>query len=145
MADFTASAIIHRPVHEVFSYITNVENIPEIMPNVVKMVKITEGPLQEGTRFLETRSIRGRHTSTEIEYVEYKENELLTTKSESNGLTILYRYLFSEIEEGTQVELDAILQTTGLKMRLTKGLLVNMIKKEDGNQLVYLKDMLEKE
>lgn len=143
MADFKSSVIIERPIKEVFEYMIGMENVSEIMPNVVKMEKITDGPLQPGTKFMETRMIRGREMQNEIELIEYQENRSYATKSEINGLGTIYRYDFQEIEEGTQVQFEAEVQTKGLWMKLTKKFIVDMIKKEDGFQLKYLKEEME--
>ncbi|QED49799.1 SRPBCC family protein [Cytobacillus dafuensis] len=143
MADFRSSVIIHKPVKAVFDYITSMENTSEIMPNVVKMEKLTEGPIGKGTKFKETRSVRGNTVNADIEMVEYEQDKLFKTRSDSNGLIVEYTYIFHEIEEGTQVELDASVKTSGLRMKLTKHFIVKMIKREDGFQLEYLKEMLE--
>jgi carbon monoxide dehydrogenase subunit G len=145
MADFRSSVVIHRPVEEVFHYVVSMENVHELMPNVVKMEKQTEGPLKAGTIFLETRLISGRNIQAEVEMTEYTENQSFATKTNSNGLITEYKYHFHPVEEGTQVDLEAHITTTGLKMRLTKPILVKMIKREDGSQLVYLKEMFEQE
>ncbi|MBS4190009.1 SRPBCC family protein [Bacillus sp. FJAT-49705] len=145
MADFRSSVIIHKPVKEVFDYIASMENTSEIMPNVVKMEKLTEGPIGKGTKFKETRSVRGNTVNADVEMVEYEQDKLFKTRSNSNGLIVEYTYIFHEIKEGTQVELDASVKTSGLRMRLTKYFIVKMVKREDGFQLDYLKEMLEDE
>jgi len=144
MADFRSSAIIDKPVHEVFQYVASMEHMPEIMPNVVKVEKLTEGDIGKGTLFKETRQVRGTTISADIEVLEFEQDKLFKTSTDSNGLITEYVYTFHEIAEGTQVELDAFIKTTGLRMKLTKGLIVKMIKREDGFQLEYLKEVLEK-
>ncbi|MBY0123391.1 SRPBCC family protein [Bacillus sp. S/N-304-OC-R1] len=143
MADFRSSVIIHKPLSEVFHYMASMENVSEMMPNVVKMEKLTEGPIGKGTKLKETRSVRGKTVNADIEFVEYKQDQTFITRSNSNGLITEYVYNFHEIEEGTQVEFDAFVKTSGLVMKLTKRFIVDMIKKEDGFQLEYLKEMLE--
>ncbi|WNS75341.1 SRPBCC family protein [Bacillus sp. DTU_2020_1000418_1_SI_GHA_SEK_038] len=143
MADFRSSVIIHKPISEVFHYMASMENVPELMPNVVKMEKLTEGPIGKGTRFKESRSVRGNTVNADIEMIQYIQDQAFTTRSNSNGLITEYAYAFHEIEEGTQVEMDAFVKTSGLRMKLTKRLIVKMIKREDGFQLEYLKEMLE--
>ncbi|MBU8880983.1 SRPBCC family protein [Bacillus sp. FJAT-29790] len=145
MADFRSSVIIYKPVKEVFKYLAGMENAHEIMPNVVEMEKETAGEIGKGTKFRETRMVRGKKINAEIEYVQYKQDQSFTSRSNSNGLIVEYQYVFHEIEEGTQVELAAYIKTSGLVMKLTKGLIVKMIKREDGNQLQYLKEMLEED
>lgn len=47
------------------------------------------------------------------------------------------------MDEGTQVDLEANIKTTGFKMKLLRKFLVNMVHREDGYQLTNLKNMLE--
>ncbi|MBP3039187.1 SRPBCC family protein [Bacillaceae bacterium Marseille-Q3522] len=144
MANFKASAIIHKNVAEVFAFITNPDNIPEIMPNVVKWEKVTEGAVGKGTKIKETRAIRGRSSTAEIEFIDFEQNRHFAIENSNNGLVVIYRYMFTEIPEGTQADLKAEVKTSGVRMRLTKPIIVKMLKQEDGNQLKYLKKMLEK-
>ncbi|MBP2243224.1 carbon monoxide dehydrogenase subunit G [Cytobacillus eiseniae] len=145
MADFRSSVIIQKPIDEVFNYMSGMENVHEVMPIVVKMEKLTDGEIGAGTKFKETRLVRGKNVYAEVEYVQYEQNRSFTSRSNSNGLIVEYKYMFHEIEEGTQVEFEAFIKTTGLRMRLSKPMIVKMIKREDGYQLENLKNMLEKE
>ncbi|PLR79090.1 hypothetical protein CU633_02205 [Bacillus sp. V3-13] len=143
MADFQTSITIDKPLNEVFAFMVNLENSPEFMPNVIKSEKITDGPTSAGTKYLETRYISGRETQAEVVFTGFKENRSYTVNSETNGFGVIFHYTFQEVDEATRVELTATIETTGLMMKLTKPLLVKMIKREDGNQLQYLKDVLE--
>ncbi|RHW40266.1 DUF3284 domain-containing protein [Neobacillus notoginsengisoli] len=144
MVDFQSSVLIEQPVEVVFEYVASMENMPEIMPNVVKIDKGGLEKLKSGDKVVETRMIRGRETETEIEITAFEENKLFAYKSEMNGLQSVYRYLFEETAEGaTKVTFEMAIKTSGFVMGLTKRFLVNMLKREDGNQMVYLKDMLE--
>ncbi|UII55825.1 SRPBCC family protein [Cytobacillus spongiae] len=144
MADFQSSVIIHKPIHEVFDYMTNLQNMPEIMPNVVHAELTTGGTIEKGSTYVETRRVRGREVNAEVEFIEFEKEKTYTTKSITNGLVVLYRYDFDAIEEGTQVQFQATVETKGFMMKLTKRFLVNILKSEDGNQLRYVKDDLEK-
>ncbi|MGG0718996.1 SRPBCC family protein [Robertmurraya massiliosenegalensis] len=143
MADFQSSIIIRKPVEEVFKYLLTLENIPEIMPNVVKLEKLTEGPIKKGTKLLETRNVRGRETKAEIEMTEYERNQIYQTKSVAGGITITYTYLFATIEEGTQVQFEADVKIKGLFSFFSRRALVKIMKQEDGYLLQYLKEELE--
>ncbi|EWG12234.1 MAG: SRPBCC family protein [Bacillota bacterium] len=144
MADFRSSEIINKPVHEVFDYMIKMENVPELMPFVVKVEKQTEGETGKGTKFVETRMVRGKKISADVEIIDFEQDRTYTTRSNANGLITEYKYDFHEIEEGTQVEMEATVKTSGLVARLTKRFIVNIVKREDGSQLQYLKEMMEK-
>ena len=144
MADFQSSVVINQPVEIVFEYVANLENMPEIMPNVVKIDKRGLERLNEGDKVVETRMIRGRETEAELEITAFEKNKLFAYKSETNGLQSVYRYIFESVEEGqTRASFEMDIKTSGIVMGLTKRFIVNMLKREDGNQMVYLKDMLE--
>ncbi|CAM3628691.1 SRPBCC family protein [Cytobacillus oceanisediminis] len=144
MADFRSSEIINKPVHEVFNYMVTMENAPELMPYVVKVEKQTEGEIGRGTKFIETRMVRGKNIKADVEIIDFEKDKTYTTRSNANGLITEYKYAFHEIEEGTQVEMEANVKTSGLVAKLTKRFIVNIVKQEDGSQLQYLKEMLEK-
>ncbi|GIN63142.1 hypothetical protein J27TS8_31350 [Robertmurraya siralis] len=143
MADFQSSIIIERPVAEVFEYLITLENITDIMPNVVKLEKLTEGPIKKGTKLLETRNVRGRETKAEIEIIEYEPNRVYTTESVAGGITITYKYLFEAIEEGTQAQFEADVKIKGLFSFFSRRALVKILKQEDGYLLRYLKEEVE--
>ncbi|TKC16855.1 SRPBCC family protein [Robertmurraya kyonggiensis] len=144
MADFQSSIIIHKPVKEVFDYLLTLENIPEIMPNVVRLEKLSEGSIGKGTKLLETRSIRGREAKAEIEITEFEPNRNYTTKSVAGNITIIYKYFLDEIEEGTQVRFEANVVIKGLFSFFSRRALVKILEQEDGYLLQYLKEELEK-
>ncbi|MGG7619403.1 hypothetical protein [Bacillus coreaensis] len=45
MADFRVSEIIHRPIEEVFSYLSNLENATTLLPFVTDMEKLSNDQL----------------------------------------------------------------------------------------------------
>lgn len=143
MADFQASVIICEPIEEVFAYFADMKNVPEYMTKVETVEKITEGPINVGSRFNEIRNVRGNLVTAEIEYLSFKENDTFKRRSISNGFTVDYEYTFSELQEGTQVEFEGTLLLKGLKMRLMKKILVNMVRAEDGDHVQNAKEVLE--
>ncbi|PAF13185.1 hypothetical protein CHH61_24815, partial [Shouchella clausii] len=78
MADFRSSEIINKPVHEVFDYMIKMENVPELMPFVVKVEKQTEGETGKGTKFVETRMVRGKKISADVEIINFEQDRTYT-------------------------------------------------------------------
>ncbi|MFT8321397.1 MAG: SRPBCC family protein [Bacillus sp. (in: firmicutes)] len=145
MADFQANIIIAEPVELVFAYMANLGNAPEYMKNVEETHKITEGTLAIGTKYQEIRKVRGKKAVAEIEFLSFEENISYITRSNSNGLIVDYEYEFSEVEEGTQVQFKANLHVKGFMMKLTKRMLVNILRAEDGDHLERVKKNLEED
>lgn len=143
MTDFRVNEIIHCPIEEVFSYLSNLENAIDLVPFVTGMEKLSNGPVGHGSRFLETRLVRRRSIQSEIHITQFNRPTTFTSKSISNGVEILYHYTFSAIEGGTRVEMEVEVKTGSFLSFLTKKHFVKIIKNEDGGQLKKLKEVLE--
>lgn len=135
--------IIQKPLNEVFKYLTSMENMHELMINVVEMEKQFSNEVAVGSKWIESRHLRGHIVKAQVECTEYKENKMFAIKSNSSGLITEYIYTFDEVEEGTQVMMKGYLTLTTLRMKFFKRYLKRTITKEDGYQLYYLKEMLE--
>lgn len=51
---FEGTAVVDRPIEEVFAFLAAGVNDPKFSPRVLKMVKKTDGPPGVGTIFLST-------------------------------------------------------------------------------------------
>jgi hypothetical protein len=140
---FKRDIVIDAPVEKVFEAATNVNNFKEIMVNVVEVQLLTEGPFQKGTKFKEVREIKGRKAEAIIEVLECVTNEKYSVKSENNGLFVEYRYVFKPQGEATLIQFEGIIQTKGIMNNLFKPIITSIIKKEDGDHLLYLKQFIE--
>lgn len=135
--------IIQKPLKEVFYYLASMENMHELMINVVGMEKQFLGEVAIGSKWIESRHLRGHIVKAEVECTQYEENNKFAIKSNSSGLLTEYVYTFDQVEEGTQVVMKGFITLTTLRMKLFKRYLKRTITKEDGYQLYYLKEMLE--
>jgi carbon monoxide dehydrogenase subunit G len=61
---------IARSVEDVFAYLTDVEKLPEWQGSVVS--SRANGPLREGSRIVERRSLLGHEAETELEVTAYE-------------------------------------------------------------------------
>lgn len=140
---FKETVFIDAPVEKVFAITTDFDHAPFIMENVVKTEKLTEGPMQVGTRVKEVRNIRGKEVDTVLVISEFIPNQKYTVKSENFGMTVEYQYLFLAQENGTTVDFNGLIHTKGLKNALIKPLFEMILKKEDKDHLVKLKQYIE--
>ena len=141
---FKETVYIDAPVETVFTITTDFDHAPLIMENVVKTEKLTEGPMQVGTRVKEVRNIRGKEAETVLVISEFIPNQKYTVKSENFGMTVEYHYHFMAKENGTTVDFNGLIHTKGLKNALIKPLFEMILKKEDKDHLVKLKQYIEK-
>ena len=143
MAGFTTSEWISRPPQDVFDFITTPDNAPKVVPSVKSMVAITEGPTRVGSRYRETRLMRGREEQAELEVVVYEPNQTYAVKNLTEGIETVYRYAFRPEATGTRADLVCEVTASGAK-KLLLPLVVAELKKEDGDHLQRLKKVLER-
>ena len=142
MAGFNMNEWIARSPKEVFDFITASENAPKVVPSVKSMVKLTEGPVQVGTRYRETRLMNGKEAHAELEVVDYEPNQKYAMKNVTSGIKTVYRYTFHSEKDGTRVDLVCELSASGIK-KLMLPLVASILKKEDGDHLQKLKRVME--
>ncbi|MFC5929869.1 SRPBCC family protein [Cryobacterium melibiosiphilum] len=142
MAGFSTSEWIARAPNEVFDFITNPNNAPKVMESVQSMVALTEGPLRVGTRYRETRLMRGKEERAELEVVGYEPHRRYAVKNVTEGFDTVYDYAFRAEATGTRVDLVCTVTTSGAK-RLMLPVVTAVLKKEDGDHLLRLKKALD--
>lgn len=143
MAAFHASEWIAASPEIIFAFISDVTNFPAVLPSVQHAEKLTEGSVGLGTRFRETRLMNGREATAEIEVTTYQPPHRYAATSTQHGITATYHYSFKAEEEGTRVDLQAEISADGLR-KLMLPIVMQVMKKEDGDHLVYLKQAVEK-
>jgi carbon monoxide dehydrogenase subunit G len=140
---FTGKTTIDCPINEVFDFISDLRNGPKMNEDILSVEKLTEGPIGVGSKFKETKVIRGRNAEAMIEVVQFEANKAFSAQSEVNGLKVTYHYQLSEGNTGTIVKFQCEIKTSGLIMTLTKPLITKILKKEDGDHLTYIRRALE--
>jgi len=142
MAGFTTSEWISRPPQDVFDFITTPENAPKVVPSVKSMVATTDGPTRVGSRYRETRTMRGKEEQAELEVVAHEPPESYAVRNLTEGIETVYRYAFRPEAKGTRVDLICEVTASGVR-KLLLPLVVAELKKEDGDHLQRLKRVLE--
>ena len=140
---FTLETFIQAPLEKVFEFATDYRNATSVMDNVVETEKLTDGPVQQGTKIKEVREIRGRKAEAIQIVTEYLPNQKYSVKSVQNDYTIEYHYSFTAKEDGTTVHFKGEIRTRGIKNILFKPMFERIIKVEDSDHLDRLKKLLE--
>jgi hypothetical protein len=65
--EFSGSAVIDRPIDEVFAFLADGTNDPKFSPRVLEIRKTTDGPVGVGTVFESTVKDAGMRTSRRFE------------------------------------------------------------------------------
>jgi carbon monoxide dehydrogenase subunit G len=68
---FEGTAVVARPIEEVFTFLANGENDVKFSPRVQEIRKLSDGPIGVGTRFASTVKDAGMTTKREFELTEF--------------------------------------------------------------------------
>ncbi len=85
MSTIIISKVIAAPVDEVFNTVADINRFSKAIPHIVKIEFLSEITVGVGTRFRETRIMKGRESVTELEVTEYEKNERVRMVADSHG------------------------------------------------------------
>lgn len=142
MAGFRVSEWIARRPRDVFEFVTTPGNAPRVVRGVTSVVTMTEGPVRVGTRYRETRVMRGREEQAELEVVALEPSQRYAVRNLTEGIETVYEYAFRPDADGTRVDLVCRVTAGGAK-RLMLPLVVAVLKREDGDHLQRVRKALE--
>jgi uncharacterized protein YndB with AHSA1/START domain len=131
---------IARPPDEVFDYLTDTKKLPEWQASAVE--SRADGPLAEGSRIVERRSLFGREAETELEVTCYEPGRRLSLRSVSGPLNFSIDHLLDGIEGATRLHVTAAARPAGL-LRFAKPALASRARQELRRDFERLKEILE--
>lgn len=114
MTTITVERSIQAPAEAVFAAVAEVEDLPEIVPEVTDVEFLTEATSGVGTRFVETRRQAGRDFVTELEITEHEPPERVRMVAENRGT--VWDTLFEVQDQGEGVLLRATMDARAEKL-----------------------------
>jgi uncharacterized protein YndB with AHSA1/START domain len=136
------SIIISRPVKDVFAYVTEVENEPQWIGEVVEVNKTSDGPMSVGSTYDNIVHFLGRQIVDPHEVVQYEPSEKFAFKSHSGQITLEGTETFEPIDGGTRFTFKATGET-GTLFKLAEPIVSRMINRQWETNVNNLKDLLE--
>lgn len=106
MPQITVSKRIAAPPAAVFAIVTDLDNIPSVVPDIKKIERLTPGAVGVGTRFKETRVMFGREATETMEIVEFVPGVRYATTANSSGNWYRCEHRFHADGTGTILELE---------------------------------------
>lgn len=119
MTQTIVSRTIDAPPELVFAAVSDIENLPAVIPNVVGIEILSESRSGVGTRFLETREMHGKEVVTELEVTECVPGERIRMVADSHGT--IWDSVFTVRAAGGRTEL--VLTMDARAKQLLAGLL----------------------
>lgn len=139
MAPITVTRYIEAPSEDVFTTIADVRNFAKAVPDILKIEMLSDTTDGVGTRFRETRMMRGKEATTELEVTEYDENERIRFVADEGGT--IWDSVFTVTPErgGTELELSMDARPHKLLARLITPLIKPMLTKAVAKDLDAVK------
>ena len=132
---------LNRPVEQVFAFLMDTTQLTAWQTNLIKIDKITEGPLRLGSRFREVRRLGRRESQIQGEITAFEPNKRFETKTLTKPQVTVSYFLEPE-QGGTRVKHRFVMMTSGF-MRLLEPLIVSSLKKGTTADFETLKRLLE--
>jgi uncharacterized membrane protein len=114
MAQYVATRTIAAPVDRVFATVAHIDRFQEAVPHITNVEFLTETRSGVGTRFRETRLMRGREASTELEVTEYVQDERVRLVSDAGGT--VWDTVFTVQTSGSGTELSMVMDARPYKL-----------------------------
>lgn len=137
------SVEIRRPVEEVFTFVTQVENFPHWFGEIVRESRKTSpGPVGVGAIFTQTHRFLGRAFETEFTVTAYEPNRLFCVASRGGLVPFQGCFFFEPTPRGTLCT-DQHEMNPGGFFGLIGSLLVGRLHQQAEANLANLKRVLE--
>ena len=143
MVRFELSMEIRRPIHEVWEYLIEPENVPEWQSSAVSSHRVSEGAMAVGTRLQDERRFLGRRATSEVEVTELEPERLFTLHGLSGPVRFTVRHRLSENAGGTQLDVEAEADPGSGIGRLARPMVERAAAHEIKRDFARLKEILE--
>ena len=143
MVHFELSIEIDRPVHEVWEYLIEPENVPEWQSSAVSSHQVSEGPIGLGARLRDERRFMGKRATSDVEVSEFEPESLFTLHGLSGPVRFTVRHRLSENGAGTKLDVEAEADPGGIG-RLMRPVIERAAEHELKGDFARLKEILER-
>jgi carbon monoxide dehydrogenase subunit G len=143
MVHFELSIEIDRPIHDVWEYLIEPENVPAWQSSAVSSHQVSEGPIGLGSRLRDERRFMGRRATSDVEVSEFEPQRLFTLHGLSGPVRFTVRHRLSENGAGTKLDIDAEADPGGIG-RLMRPVIERAAEHELKGDFARLKEILER-
>ena len=126
MTRTTVSRTVGAAPETVFSTVSDISNYSAAVPHLVRVEFLTDQKVGVGARFRETRLMRGKEATTEIEVTEFVANERVRMVSDEGGTVWDTVFTVTPLDEGGGTRLDMVMDAR--PYRILSRLMVPLIK-----------------
>lgn len=129
MSRWVATRAIAAPVPLVFATVADITRYSQAIPHVVRIEFLSETHLGVGTRFRETRLMKGREACTELEVTEWVQDDHVRLVAGSHGTTWDSVFAVAPAPDGTVLTLTMDGRAAALLPRIMMVLIHGMVQR----------------
>jgi uncharacterized membrane protein len=129
MKQVSTDRLINAPVDRVFDTIATASGFSSAVPHIVSVEMLSEQKRGVGTRFRETRLMRGKEAITELEVTEFVENDRVRFVSDAGGT--IWDTVFTVAAEGDDCRLRMVMDARphAFLARIVTPMIMGMVAK----------------
>lgn len=142
MINLTSSTLIHRPVEQVFDFLSTPENDFRWQYGTLATVRLSEGTGTMRTFFRSIGHLMGRRNLSTYEVTEYEPNKKYGFKSLTGPLHSKTSYTLESVSGRTRINIS-IQACAPNFFQVHEGMLGKMMKKQLKEDVAKLKNILE--
>jgi carbon monoxide dehydrogenase subunit G len=139
---FELDVEIAKPVHEVWEYLIEPENVPEWQASALSSHQISEGEIGVGTHLQDERRFLGRRARSEVEVTEFEPERLFTLHGISGPVRFTVRHRLEDRGGQTHLVIEAEADPAGVG-RLMRPMIEHAAAHEIRKDFDRLKQQLE--
>jgi len=143
MINLDLGTLIDKPVHDVFAFITNPQNMSKWNSAVVSMEQLTPGAVGVGTKFKNVGEMMGRRIEGEMQVTEFDPDAKYGFQMQAGPMQVNMVMTFKTVGTGTKISLNAQGNPAGF-FKLAEGVMSGRVKAMMEENLERLKSVLEK-
>jgi uncharacterized protein YndB with AHSA1/START domain len=119
MAHIDGEIVINRPVEEVFDFVADERNEPRYNPRLLRVEKLSPGPVGLGSRFRAEMRMRPRPMEMTTEFTGYERPRRLASTTRMSRMDIRGTLSFDPVPGGTRMRWSWELEPHGLLKLMT--------------------------
>lgn len=142
MINLNTSMLIHKPIEQIFDYISTPENDFQWQYGTLSSNRLSKELLASGSLFRSVGHWMGQRSISTFEVTEFEKNKRYSFKSISGTLNLHTTFTFEIENSNTKVNLSIQINAINSK-EVNEGTLEKKLKKQLKENLTLLKEVLE--
>jgi carbon monoxide dehydrogenase subunit G len=143
MINLDLSALVDKPVKDVFAFVANPKNMSKWNSAVVSLEQISPGAVGVGTKFKSVGEMMGRRIEGEMQVTAFEPDSKCGFQVKSGPMQVDLTMNFKTVGTGTKISLNAQGNPAGI-FKIAEGMMAGQVKTMMEANLARLKSVLEK-